>query len=148
MKIIISERQQKLIKENSMRDSLIRMIKDDGWNDTAELVGSIWNLRKMSGIDTPIEFLHLYDDLDVVESKERPGFTLFRYEPKKNIIIYDEENNKVYVNYDKIWSVLKEVFHKDRQQSKHLIQKWLSESYDLTTIIVTKDFGEHLYGIL
>jgi hypothetical protein len=148
MKIIISERQQKLIKENSMRDSLIRMIKDDGWNDTAELVGSIWNLRKMSGIDTPIEFLHLYDDLDVVESKERPGFTLFRYEPKKNIIIYDEENNKVYLNYDKIWSVLKEVFHKDKQQSKYLIQKWLSESYDLTTIIVTKDFGEHLYGIL
>ena len=148
MKIIISERQQKLIKENSMRDSLIRMIKDDGWNNTAELVGSIWNLRKMSGINTPIEFLHLYDDLDVVESKERPGFTLFRYEPKKNIIIYDEENNKVYLNYDKIWSVLKEVFHKDKQQSKYLIQKWLSESYDLTTIIVTKDFGEHLYGIL
>lgn len=148
MKIIISERQQKLIKENSMRDSLILMIKDDGWNNTAELVGSIWNLRKMSGIDTPIEFLHLYDDLDVVESKERPGFTLFRYEPKKNIIIYDEENNKVYLNYDKIWSVLKEVFHKDKQQSKYLIQKWLSESYDLTTIIITKDFGEHLYGIL
>lgn len=148
MKIIISERQQKLIKENDLKDSLIDMIKDDGWNNTAELVGSIWNLRKMSGIDTPIEFLHLYDDLDVVESKERPGFTLFRYEPKKNIIIYDEENNKVYLNYDKIWSVLKEVFHKDKQQSKYLIQKWLSESYDLTTIIVTKDFGEHLYGIL
>lgn len=30
---------KRVIKENSMRDDLIQMIKDDGWKSTAELVG-------------------------------------------------------------------------------------------------------------
>jgi len=46
MKIIISERQQKLIKENSVKDSLIDIIKNEGINSAVELVGGIENLSK------------------------------------------------------------------------------------------------------
>lgn len=47
MKIIISERQQKLIKETSVKDDLIQMIKDEGINSAVELVGGIENISKM-----------------------------------------------------------------------------------------------------
>ena len=46
MKIIISERQQKLIKEDNLKDSLVNVIKDEGINSAVELVGGIENLSK------------------------------------------------------------------------------------------------------
>jgi hypothetical protein len=46
MKIIISERQQKLIKEDNLKDSLVDVIKDEGINSAVELVGGIENLSK------------------------------------------------------------------------------------------------------
>ena len=89
MKIIISERQQKLIKENSVKDDLTQMIKYDGWESAAELVGGVGNLKKLTGIETPMEFLNLFNELDVVQSKEEPNWTLFRYEDWNYIMIYD-----------------------------------------------------------
>ena len=71
---------KRVIKENSMRDDLIQMIKDEGWDNTADLVGGNKNLAKLAFNNDPIDFLHMFDDLDVVESEEVPNWTLYRYE--------------------------------------------------------------------
>ena len=47
MKVIISERQQKLIKENSVKGSLIDMIKEDGWKSASGLVGGLIILKNL-----------------------------------------------------------------------------------------------------
>ena len=141
MKIIISERQQKLIKENSVKGSLIDMIKEDGWKSVSGVVGGIDNLKKLVGIESPMEFLHLFDDLDVVQSEEKPDWTLFRYEIGNNLMVYDDEFDFVYINYSIIWSFLEKVFGFNYSEIQEVILEWLSEVYDLrgvTTGILTE----------
>ena len=137
MKIIISERQQKLIKENSVKGSLIDMIKEDGWKSVSGVVGGIDNLKKLVGIESPMEFLHLFDDLDVVQSEEKPDWILFRYEPKHNLIIYVRKHDLVFINYDKIWEVLEDVFNLKNSEIKELTQEWLSEVYNIRGVTPT-----------
>ena len=36
-----------VIKENAAKDSLIDIIKEDGWEETSELVGGYENLKKL-----------------------------------------------------------------------------------------------------
>ena len=141
MKIIISERQQKLIKENSVKGSLIDMIKEDGWKSVSGVVGGIDNLKKLVGIESPIDFLKLFNDLDVIHSEEKPNFTLFRYEIGNNLMVYDDEFDFVYINHSIIWSFLEKVFGFNYSEIQEVILEWLSEVYDLrgvTTGILTE----------
>jgi hypothetical protein len=131
MKIIITESQKKLLFENSINDSLIDTIKTDGWESAVELVGSVKNIMKVLKIKTPMDFLNLFNDLDIVQSEENPDWTLFRYVKGKNMVVYDKENWYAYVNYDDIWSFLDKSFDLKHSEIQELIKDWLSEVYNL-----------------
>jgi hypothetical protein len=131
MKIIITESQKKLLFENSINDSLIDMIKTDGLESAADLVGSPKNLMKLLKIKTPMDFLNLFNDLDVVQSKENPDWTLFRYVKGKNMVVYDRKYGYAYVNYYNIWSFLRNNFGLNYSEIEGLIKDWLGEVYNL-----------------
>ena len=99
MKIIITESQYNLLIENKKNQFLFDIIKEDGWESAAELVGGAENLVKLGFNNDPMEFLHLFDDLDVVQSEEKQDWTLFRYKKHENLMIYDRKNDEVYINY-------------------------------------------------
>lgn len=130
MKIIISESQYNLLFESKLKQNLKQEIKDFGIKDTAELVNGLDNLFEILNINSPMEFLHLFDDLDVVQSEENPDFTLFRYEKGKNMMIYNKKNEDVYINFEEIWKPLLDVgiFNPDIQE---LTSEWLSNVYNL-----------------
>ena len=129
MKIIISESQYNLLFESKLKQNLKQEIKDFGIKDIAGLVG-FDNLMKILNIDSPMKFLHLFDDLEQVQSKMDPNLTLFRYKPKNNLIIYDRKNKTVYINYEEIWEPLLDagLFDPD---IKELIKEWLSSVYNI-----------------
>ena len=77
MKIIISESQYNLLFESKLKQNLKQEIKDFGIKDTSGLVNGFDNLMKILNIDSPIKFLHLFDDLEQVQSKMDPNLTLF-----------------------------------------------------------------------
>jgi hypothetical protein len=122
---------KRVIKENSTKDYLIDIIREDGWQTASELVGGIENLKKLTGIETPMEFLNLFNDLDVVQSEEDHSLTLFRYEKGKNMVVYDKENGCANVNYDNIWVFLGEGFGLKYNEIKGVMKEWLSEVYNL-----------------
>ena len=119
------------------KDKLINMIKTIGIENTAKAVGGTNNLMKILNINSPMEFLHLFDDLDVVQSEEKPDWILFRYEPKHNLIIYVRKHDLVFINYDKIWEVLEDVFNLKNSEIKELTQEWLSEVYNIRGVTPT-----------
>ena len=130
MKIIISESQYNLLFESKLKQSLKQEIKDFGLKDTAGLVNGFDNLMKILNIDSPMKFLHLFDDLEQVQSEMDPNLTLFRYKPKNNLIIYNIKDDYLYVNYFEIWEPLLDVglFNPD---IKELIKEWLSSVYNI-----------------
>ena len=143
MKIIISESQYNLLFESKLKQNLKQEIKDFGIKDIAGLVG-FDNLMKILNIDSPMKFLHLFDDLEQVQSEETPDWTLFRYKPKNNLIIYDIKNKTVYINYEEIWEPLLDagLFDPD---IKELIKEWLSSVYNIRGVTPR---GEVIDGIV
>jgi hypothetical protein len=135
MKIIITENQKK-----SINIELQNIIKDDGWETAAKFVGGIDNLKKLVGIKTPMEFLNLFNDLDVVQSKKNPDSTLFKDKNGNNLMVHN--NGNVNIDYYKIWLFLFECFGLDFYQTKKLTELWLSDVYNLKEIRTnyTEDF--------
>ena len=131
---------KKVIKENEAKGFLIDMIKEDGWKSASELVGGYENLKKLVGIKTPMDFLHLFDDLNVINSEEKPNLTLFRYEIGNKLMVYNSVNNVVYINYNKIWRGLEIVFFELNDfEIQELTQEWLYEVYDLRGVTTKAD---------
>lgn len=143
MKIIITEHQQKLIKENSTRDSLIQMIKDDGWNDTAELVGGDKNLAKLAFNNNPMDFLHMFDDLDVVVSEKNKwgNWMLYRYIPRRNIIAYDTTRKYICFILEIWWALTHGFGSKSNDEVLSLVGEWVYEVYGL------RDFNSVNFGL-
>jgi hypothetical protein len=127
-----------IIKENDIKMGLIDTIKDEGFKSASEMVGGSEILMKLLDIKTTMDFLHLFDDLDVVQSEKSQDLTLFRYKPKHNLMIYYRENGQVYVSYEDIWLVLVGNFGLNRTEIQELIKEWLDEVYNLRGVTPSK----------
>ena len=134
MKILITEEQYKLIKEDSLKQSLIDNIKESGVEDTVYMVGDFDIFCQLLKIETPLDFLHLFDDLEQVQSKEYKDLILFRYKPKHNLMVYNTKNETVYINYYEIWSFLESNFGLNHREIQELTKEWLYEVYKLRGI--------------
>jgi len=129
MRIIITENQQ-----SSLQLKLKKMIKDIGVKKTSNVVGGFENLAKLGFNSNPMEFLNMFNDLYVVQSKGRPNWVLFRYKKGNNMMVYDRENNEVHINYRDIWEFLEDGFGLNYSETKKLTQEWLGETYNLNGV--------------
>jgi len=132
MKIIITENQYKLIKENiSLKEKLRNLIKKVGFESITKIVGSLDKTFEIFDIKEPMDFLNLFNDLGSVQSEEDEDWVLYRYKKGHNIMIYDRINEVVYINYYEIWSVLENKFGLNYFEIQELTKRWLDEVYNL-----------------
>ena len=131
---------RKILKEENLKQNLKQQMKDYGWRSAAELVGGVDNFASIMYNSDPMGFLNEFNNLDIVQSKENPYLTLFRYEKGNNMMIYDRKNDEVYINYDVIWSFLEDVFGLKYVEIQELTQEWLSETYNLRGITTKVSF--------
>jgi hypothetical protein len=124
----------RVIKENAAKDSLIYMIKDEGWQTAVEMVGGVENLKKLTGIETPMDYLNLFNDMDVAQGIGRPPSTLYRYGKGHNIILHYEGHNNIHIDYYTIWSFLEEGFGLKYSEIQRLTKKWLRDVYNLRRV--------------
>ena len=133
---------RKILKEENLKQSLKQQVKDYGIQDAAELVGGVDELFSIMNFESPMDFLHLFDDLEVVQSEEEKNWLLFRYEPKENLMVYDRKINEVYISYYEIWLVLQTHFALNYTEIQRFTKKWLDEVYNLRGI-TTKHQVKH-----
>ena len=134
MKIIITESQYKMLLESNKNESMQNLkqeIKNFGIKDTAKLVNGFDNLMEILNIDSPMDFLNLFNDLESVQSEEQENFTLYSYKKGYNFMIYDRNFLYVYISYDDIWSVLEDKFGLNYSETQELTKTWLDEVYNL-----------------
>ena len=125
---------RKILKEESLKQTLKDQVKEFGWKDAAELVGDGEILARLGFNNDPVEFLNLFNDFDVVQSEEKPDWTLFRYKKHDNLMVYDRKSNNVHISYVNIWSVLEDFFGLNFTETQQLTKEWLSEAYNLRGI--------------
>ena len=131
-----------LITENKFKDTIKLSLKEYGTQTTIDNVGGLDNFCKVLNIESPMDFLHLFDDLDVVQSEEREEWTLFRYRKGKNLMIYNRKIKYVYFNYKEIWLVLIKKFGLKNSEIQELTQEWLDEVYNLRGVTTMASKGQ------
>jgi hypothetical protein len=131
---------RKILKEESLKQEnlkklLKQQVKEDGWEFAADLVNGPEDLAKLAFNNNPMEFLNMFNDLDVFQSEEGSNWTLFRYEKGNNVMVYNRINDNVYINYDVIWLFLQKGFDLNYIETQELTKIWLSEAYNLRGVI-------------
>jgi hypothetical protein len=101
------------------------------WQDVDEMVGGFDNLYKHAFNNDYNEFLNLFNDLEVVQSEERPDWMLYRFEKGENIMIYSKKNENVYINHYIIWSFFEDGIGLEHSEIQSIMRKWLGEVYNL-----------------
>jgi hypothetical protein len=122
------------------KEILRQKVLKHGWQDVDEMVGGFDILYKHAFNNDYNEFLNLYSDLEVVQSEERPNWTLYRFEKGENVMIYDKENDYVYINNHVIWSFFKDGIGLNYVETQDVMKKWLDESYNLRGVTPNKYF--------
>ena len=107
-------------------------------------MGGFDSFCKVMNIDTFMDFLHLFDDLEVVQSEKKEHWTLFRYEKGNNLMIYDRKRKEVYISNKEIWSFLEDKFDLTYLVVQAVTKKWFGEVYNLRGI-TTYHCSEWMY---
>ena len=126
MKIVITE------------NRLEKVLKQSGTDKTIQLIGGWENFCKVFKIESPMDFLHLFDDLEVFQSTENPNFLLYRYRPGKNFMIYNIKENRVGISDKDILAFLtiSNLFSSSPDfKPREIIQTWLEDVYNLDVAI-------------
>ena len=133
---------------NESRVGLIKdLIKSQGMDYTIQAVGGFDNLRGVLNINSPMDFLHLFDNLDVVQSED-DLFTLFRYGNGDNVMIYDIRYDSVYIDENDIWSFLKMDFNLGDSKFQKFKQNWLGSGLKNSRIQeLTKEWLGDVYNL-
>jgi hypothetical protein len=127
---------KRVINENSKRDIFIELIKKNGWDEAAEYVGGAKNLKKLTGINDPMEFLNLFNDLNVDMGDNGRGiFT--NDEGDRIITISPNSMGKVFASVDSnaIWAPFRHLFPATNVETANLIRRWLKEVYGIKVFI-------------
>ncbi len=136
---------KKTLKEESLKGSLKEQVKDYGWKVTAEMVNGPEELAKLAFNNDPMEFLHMFDDMDVVQSETNPNQTLFRYENVYNLMIYNKKSGYVYLSYYDIWLFLEDGFGLNYSETQELTTRWVGEAYNLRGVTTTLDHDINVF---
>lgn len=123
-----------IITENKFKDTIKLSLKELGTESTIDNVGGWDNFCNVMNIEGPIDFLHLFDDLEQVQSEKKENFTLFRYKKGDNLMIYDRISEEVYISTYDIWSFLDDKFDLTYSVIQGVTKKWLGEVYNLRGI--------------
>ena len=134
---------KKILKEESLKQNLKQQIKDYGWEDTAKMINGPEELAELAFNNDPMEFLHMFDDLDVVQSEINPNRTLFRFEKGNNLMVYDRKSEYVYIDYFDIWLFLEDGFGLNSSEAQAFTKRWVGEAYEIrgVTTIFYKSTG-------
>ena len=126
MKIIITE------------NKLEKVLKQYGTDKAIQLLGGWDNFCQVFKIESPMDFLHLFDDLEVFQSTKNPNFLLYRYRPGKNIMIYNIKENRVVISDKDILTFItsSDLFSSSPEfKPREIIQTWLEDVYNLDVAI-------------
>ena len=140
MKLIITESQ----KENLLKN----LIDEKGIELAIKLVGGIENLFDLLNINSPMDFLHLFDNLEQVKSKKEKNWILFKNKSNHVIMGYDVKFKMVYVDYNEVWLFLLHKFNLGYKEVRDLMKEWLSEVYNLKDVMVRNSYGTQIQDFL
>ena len=84
-----------------------------------------------------------FEDLTPKISKDYP-YSVF-YVNSDNVILmkYDEKTEKIWIDYDQIWSKLESLFHLNYDDVQSIMKVWLEKYYGLSEVTPMTTFARY-----
>jgi hypothetical protein len=127
---------KRILKEESLKKTLIDEIKTDGWFNVSQYVGGDEELKKIIEIHNSYQFMKLFLNITPKQSDERPEMILYKNEMGVNLFIHVFNNNlneyMVYFNGDITYRPL-QVFLETKPlgERNEFLNKWLRKNYKI-----------------
>jgi hypothetical protein len=136
-------------ENTSLQDKVLYILKSKGVELASKAVGGFKNLFKILDINSPMDYLHLFDDVKFIplsETEFHGGFfdesdaDCYGYNPDKIIFIHFKYGgDEGRISYEEIWEILREKFELSHEETKELTMEWLNSVFDLQ---VTNTFDD------
>ena len=136
-------------KNTSLQDKLLHILKSKGVELALKAVGGFKNFTKILNIDSPMDYLHLFDDVKFIplsETEFSNGFfnenntDCYGYSPDKIIFIhFKDRKGEGRISYEEIWEILREEFELSHKETVELTTEWLNSVFNLE---VTNTFAD------
>jgi hypothetical protein len=132
----LQENIKRILKEESLKKTLIDEIKTDGWFNVSQYVGGDEELKKIIEIHNSYQFMKLFLNITPKQSDERPEMILYKNEMGVNLFIHVFNNNlneyMVYFNGDITYRPL-QVFLETKPlgERNEFLNKWLRKNYKI-----------------
>ncbi len=132
----LQENIRRVLKEESLKKTLIDEIKTDGWFNVSQYVGGDEELKKIIEIHNSYQFMKLFLNITPKQSDERPEMILYKNEMGVNLFIHVFNNNlneyMVYFNGDITYRPL-QVFLETKPlgERNEFLNKWLRKNYKI-----------------
>ena len=132
----LKENIRRVLKEESLKKTLIDEIKTDGWFNVSQYVGGDEELKKITEIHNSYQFMKLFLNIAPKQSDERPEMILYKNEMGVNLFIHVFNNNisqyMVYFNGDITYRPL-QVFLETKPlgERNEFLNKWLRKNYKI-----------------
>ena len=138
---IIQESIRRILREDSLKNDLMGLINNVGVKKASKAVGGFKNLFQILNINSPMDYLHLFDDLKIIplsETEFSDGFfnenevDCYGYGPDKIIFIhFKDREGEGRISYEEIWEILREEFGLSHEETVELTMEWLNSVFDL-----------------
>jgi len=132
----LQENIKRILKEESLKKTLIDEIKTDGWFNVSQYVGGDEELKKIIEIHNSYQFMKLFLNITPKQSDERPEMILYKNEMGVNLFIHVFNNNlneyMVYFNGDITYRPLQVFLEtKPLRERNEFLNKWLRKNYKI-----------------
>lgn len=119
-----------MITENKV-DKLKYLLNREGASTTIKLMGGWDRFCKIFNLSGPMDFLHLFDDLEAVQSEDKFDYILFRYQEGNNLMVYDKRLKCLYISDDEIWDFLNKYLGIEYYSIIEYTKKWAEDVFHL-----------------
>lgn len=153
----LQESIKKILREEtehtSLQVTILRSIKTLGVESTSYAVGGFKNLCEILNINSPMDYLHLFNDLKIIPLSETelswefdndPDVICYGFNPDNIIFIHFTNNyyhskSECRISYEEIWKILGKEFKLTYKEIEVLTIEWLNSVFDLQ---VTNTFDD------
>jgi hypothetical protein len=126
----LQEHIRKVLKEESLKQTLKDQVKEFGYEETAKYVDGLENLAKLAFDNDPFEYLNTLKETFNFVKNDIKGLIFIKDNNGKILMVYVPEREMLVVNNDLVWKFLWDGFDLDYEDVNGIIAEWFEDEYN------------------
>lgn len=136
-----------LKEETSLKHRVENLFKNIGLIGTLNIVGGFERFKKIMNIETPMDYLRLFEGMDSASLSEGEAledepivYDFYRFKKGNNFMVtynhWSSGEKRVILHWEIIWDVLQDNFGLTYSEANELLTRWVDDVYNFENFYV------------